>query len=436
VTALSDLDRLAHATLVGNDRGGYTVPNAKVYPFQWNWDSAFVAMGFAGFDEDRAWRELETLFLGQWSDGMVPSIVFHKPDAGYYPGPVAWGTAHRPPTTGISQPPVAATAARAIFERSRDRQVAEPRLGGLFPRLFAWHRWWHEIRDPDGTGLVTVIHPWETGRDNSPEWDESLAAVTPAKDVSALRKDRTHVGASERPTDDFYNRVMQLVEEGKSFNWEGERVARGLSFRVCDIGVQSILMRADRDLLALARRLGRDAEARQLQGWIDRSMRSFGQLRHAEGSFRSLDLITGKLAPYVTSAGFLPLYGRACTKADADLLARTLHQWSEKLAYAVASTSPFAAAFDPARYWRGPVWLVVNRLIADGFAAYGHSEVATRIRLDAQRLAAGGGLREYYDPRTGAGLGGTDFSWSAAVWLSWLSGSHESAAGRELLTAA
>ena len=26
--------------------GGYTVPNAKVYPFQWNWDSAFVAMGF------------------------------------------------------------------------------------------------------------------------------------------------------------------------------------------------------------------------------------------------------------------------------------------------------------------------------------------------------------------------------------------------------
>ena len=48
------LDLLARETLARNDRGGYTVPNAAVYPFQWNWDSAFVAMGFASFDEDRA----------------------------------------------------------------------------------------------------------------------------------------------------------------------------------------------------------------------------------------------------------------------------------------------------------------------------------------------------------------------------------------------
>ena len=70
----------------------YTVPNEKVYPFQWNWDSAFVAMGFAVLDIERAWTELETLFLGQWPDGMVPSIVFHKPATNYYPGPSAWGT--------------------------------------------------------------------------------------------------------------------------------------------------------------------------------------------------------------------------------------------------------------------------------------------------------------------------------------------------------
>ena len=99
------LDARARAILAENDRGGYTVPNARVYPFQWNWDSAFAAMGFATFDIGRAWRELETLFLGQWADGMVPSIVFHRQDEGYYPGPSAWGVTHAPPTTGISQPP-------------------------------------------------------------------------------------------------------------------------------------------------------------------------------------------------------------------------------------------------------------------------------------------------------------------------------------------
>ncbi len=91
-----------------------------------------------------------------------------------------------------------------------------------------------------------MVHPWETGRDNSPEWDEPLARVVPSLDVSVLRKDRNHVDAAERPTDAFYNRAMQLVEEAKALRYAGAEVARGLSFRVCDIGVQSILMRADR----------------------------------------------------------------------------------------------------------------------------------------------------------------------------------------------
>jgi hypothetical protein len=74
---MNDLSERARDTLRGNDRGGYTVPTARLYPFQWNWDSAFVAMGFATFDADRAWREVERLLEGQWDDGMVPHIVFH-----------------------------------------------------------------------------------------------------------------------------------------------------------------------------------------------------------------------------------------------------------------------------------------------------------------------------------------------------------------------
>ena len=434
MTVSLELDRLARDTLVANDRGGYTVPNAKVYPFQWNWDSAFVALGFAVFDEDRAWRELETLFLGQWQDGMAPSIVFHRPDPGYYPGPDTWGTAHVPPTTGISQPPVAATAARALFQAAPDKAQARQRLSGLFPQLLAWHRWWHETRDPDATGLVTVVHPWETGRDNSPEWDEPLSRVKPLRDVSALRKDKTHVNAAERPTDDFYNRVMRLVDEAKALEWQGELVARGLSFRVCDIGVQSILMRADRDLLALARELGRDTEAAVLEGWIERGVAAFGRLKHEDGSFRSLDLVSGRLAPVATSASYLPLYARACTDAEAERLAQILAGWSTKAVYAVPSTSPKAAAFDPVSYWRGPVWLVVNRMIADGFKGYGLGEVANRIRADSRRLAETHGLREYFDPRNGAGLGGKDFSWSSAIWLSWLSPTCDAVEGRDLVT--
>ena len=60
------LREAARAVLAVNDRGGYTVPTAGLYPFQWNWDSAFVAMGFATWDCDRALAELEHLAEGQW----------------------------------------------------------------------------------------------------------------------------------------------------------------------------------------------------------------------------------------------------------------------------------------------------------------------------------------------------------------------------------
>jgi len=58
-------------------------------------------------------------------------------------------------------------------------------------------------------------------------------------------------------------------------------------------------------------------------------------------------------------------------------------------------------------------------MIADGFAAYGFSEIASRIREDSAGLVRQSGLREYFDPRNGDGLGGRDFSWSAAIVLCW-----------------
>ncbi|MBI1775803.1 MAG: neutral trehalase [Proteobacteria bacterium] len=416
----SDLDASAHAILSANDRGGYSVPNGKVYPFQWNWDAAFIAFGYASFDRARAWQELDMLFLGQWDDGMVPSIVFHKPAENYYPGPAVWGTRHMPPTTGITQPPVAATAARVLLQSGGEQAQSQERARGLFPKLLASHRWWHETRDPDASGLVTIVHPWETGRDNSPEWDEPLARIEPRVEVSRLRKDKTHVNASERPTDDFYNRVMTLVEDAKALGWRGEDVARRSSFRVCDIGIQSILLRADRDLLAMARHFGLAREADAIAQWIERSLRAFPRLLHQDGIYRSLDHRTGELAPIATSAGFLPLYARAASAAEAGVLSDHLHGWAGSVRYLVPSTAPSAEAFDPVRYWRGPTWLPINRILADGFAAYGDIATATRIRRDSRHLVESVGLWEYYHPMTGAGLGGGEFSWTAAMWLAWI----------------
>ena len=156
---MSRRDEEAVRILRGNDRGGYTVPTSGLYPFQWNWDSAFVAMGFATFDLPRAFRELERLAEGQWDDGMIPHIVFHSVSDDYFPGAGVWGTGHRVPTSGITQPPVFGTAVRRLHEvaRGAGRTDLEERTRVLYRAALRSHRWWLRARDPDGLGLVAIL---------------------------------------------------------------------------------------------------------------------------------------------------------------------------------------------------------------------------------------------------------------------------------------
>ena len=83
---------LAKRTLLTNWRGGFAVPSARLYPFQWNWDAGFDALGFSYFDSEKAFQELRSLFKGQWKNGMLPHIVFHYPSPDYFPGPGEWQT--------------------------------------------------------------------------------------------------------------------------------------------------------------------------------------------------------------------------------------------------------------------------------------------------------------------------------------------------------
>jgi alpha,alpha-trehalase len=304
----AQLDEAAARLLHENDRGGYTVPTRGLYPCLWNWDSCFVALGWARLDEDRAFTENETLLQGQWPDGMVPHIVFHRPDAGYFPGPERWGTDHTPPTSGITQRPVAASCLRRILEGARDKGVAERRTRALVPKLLAWHPWFHTVRNPEGTGTVTTLHPWATGMDNSPAWDEALARIEVPRNLEAYeRKDTTHVNPAMCPTRAKYDRYMTLVQLYRRHGWRHE-IERLSPFRIGDVATNCIRLRADRDLQALALRLGEVAAAADIGAWIARTEAASSHfVLPATGLWHRLDLVTGWHVPAATHAGFLAL---------------------------------------------------------------------------------------------------------------------------------
>jgi glycogen debranching enzyme len=408
----------ARATLRANDRDGYTVPTARLYPFQWNWDSAFVTMGFSTFDEARAWREIERLLEGQWDDGMIPHIVFHAPSDDYFPGPEVWGTTHTPPTSGITQPPVLATAARRVFETATSHGDAEARMAAIYPSLLSNHRWWQRARDPQRTGLVATLHPWETGMDNSPAWDRAMARV-PTDTVTAVRRrDTAHIDPAMRPLAEDYQRFIHLVDCFREAAWNPASMFAASPFRLADPATNAILLRAEQDLLVLSRRFGTPAEQQEIADRIAGLSAGIATLwNDSVGLWTARDLIDGTLVDVGTSAGFLPLYAHAADAEKSGRAAATLARWAKQVRFLVPSTAPAHAAFEPLRYWRGPVWAVVNWMIADGLGWAGQSALAARVRADTAALIDTAGSREYFDPTDGKGAGGADFSWTAAIRL-------------------
>ncbi len=411
-------EQSARAVLLANDRGGYTVPTDRLYPFQWNWDSGFVAMGWATFDEARGFREIERLLEGQWDDGLVPQIVFHSPSDDYFPGPDVWGIRRTPPTSGITQPPILATAVRRMWDGARDRAAAEASTARLYPRLLASHRWWQRARDPAGTGLVATLHPWETGMDNSPAWDTALGLVPTETTTPIRRRDTMHVDVSMLRRGEEYLRFIHLVDRFRDVGWEPMRMLATSPFRVADIGTNAILLRAERDLLTLAGRFGTAADVAEIAGRIARMQGAIDRLwSETGGIYLSFDLISDAPIAAATSAGLLPLFAGGVLAARVSAMGATLRRWRRAVRHLVPSADPSDARFEPRRYWRGPVWAVANWMVAEGLAGAGDLVLAGDVRSATATLLRGGGFNEYFDPVTGEGIGGGSFSWTAAIAL-------------------
>ncbi|KMW56829.1 hypothetical protein AIOL_001785 [Candidatus Rhodobacter oscarellae] len=409
------LDERARAILRANDRGGFTLPTEGLYPYQWNWDSAFAGWGFASFDLDRAWQELESLFSGQWPNGMVPHILFRSDDPGYFPGPTVWGTQGIGPipSSGISQPPVAATAIRAIWQA--DKAAGDARLRALLPGIKAWHRWFMDWRrTPEGAIFVT--HPWEAGRDNTADWDSAMAMIEPAGVGDYTRRDTAHVNAEMRPTKADYDRYIWLVNRGRNMGWDEAEMAKDRPFAVADPTMTFILLRANRDLSHMLAAHGMDTA--EVDGWTMRLEAGCAALRHPElGFFDAVNLRTGAHTGHLTSASFLCWYAGL---DDARMRAAVTEGLASS-SYPLPSLAVDSPHFDGMRYWRGPTWAMVNMMIGLGLADMGLAAEAELLRTRTGEMIAQHGFAEYFHPQTGEPAGGGTFTWTAAVWLAWAS---------------
>ncbi len=423
------LIRRAKMVLDFNRVESYTQPGPRLYPHQWSWDSGFIAMGYAHYDQDRAVNELNHLFDSQWKNGLLPQIVFNPDFSEYFPGVGFWHADRSPnaplhhKTSGVVQPPIHATAALHIYRHAQNEARARAFLEKAFPRLAAWHEYLYRDRDPEGTGLAYIRHPWESGMDNSPMWDETMLRMHLRPDeIPPYQRADTHlVAADDRPVNAAYDRFAWLVQLFADRNYDEARIRKDCPFLVQDVLFNTLLCQAGRDLAEIARVLGEDPSPFEAQA--ARTARAMNEKLWDEerGIYVDYDVVTDEPIRVLVAAGFTPLYAGIPDEDQArrllDTLANSGFSFGAKDCYPVPSYDRYGYGFSPVQYWRGPVWVNINWLLLRGLERYGFDAQADHLRGTTIEMVREGGFYEYFHPTRGNGHGSDFFSWTAALLL-------------------
>jgi hypothetical protein len=419
----------AQMVLDFNWTGEYTKPGPRLYPHQWSWDSALIAIGYSRYDEGRAIKELTHLLDAQWRNGLLPQIIFNPRFGMYFPGINFWHADESPDapthakTSGIVQPPIHATAALYIHERARDPSAAYAFLQRAFSRLAAWHEYLYRERDPGGEGLVYIRHPWESGMDNSPMWDAIMERLQlRPEQIPKFKRADTHVVAAEdRPLDAAYDRFAYLVKLFADRDYDEARIRDDCPFLVQDVLFNSLLCQADKDLARIARVLGEDSAP--FEERAGRAARAMNEKLWDEGhgTYLDFDLVSGRPIQVYVAPNYAPLFAGIPDEERASLMLEGLNSPGFGLADESISPVPsydrYGFGFFPVRYWRGPVWVNINWFLMRGLESYGHEKEAARLRETIVRLCGNEGFYEYFDPLTGMGHGSDFFSWTAALLI-------------------
>ncbi len=358
----------------GELRYSYTEPSPHRYPWQWYWDSCFAAIVWRRFDAERATDELRSLLAAQRPDGFIGHTIFWRAPVSF-PRILFYNVADRgSPQTGTIQPPLLAWAWRIA--------VGDP---AAEPRIAAQLEWLAANRDLEGDGLLWIVQPDESGLDASPKFDPVWGW-----------------GANGRPG------FPLLVRRNRKLSWNARRIRDGGGPVLCETLVNTLWSLS---LQAHGRPSATPALVDRL--WDER--RGLFVDEAQPGALRPQAVTWASLAPLALPDLPEPI-GRRLVEE---------HLLSER-EFLTPVAPPSVAADDPGyepgagrgpirRYWRGPTWVNSAWLVWLGMRRLGYEAEAANLAAGVIGAVAREGMREYYDPRDGSGLGARDFAWSTLV---------------------
>ena len=413
---MKNLIKDAQKTLLNNRRKGYTLPtNNKLYPAQWNWDSAFIALGYSYFNLNFALKEIKTLLDGQWKDGMVPHILFHDTNTNYYPNYTAWNCGNKIHSSGITQPPILATILKKILDKNKINKKQFLEVKKIIKKIRKYHEWFIKFRDPKKTGLVSILHPWESGYDNSPIWDIPMNKVIVEKNLRYKRADNKVVNPAHRPLDIDYDRYVTIKNNLRKNKYNPKKVFKSSLFNVVDVGFNSIFLKANKDLIILLNKFNLNKS--KINRYVKITEKNLLKLYDKKkGIFFSKDIKNNKRINVPSITNYFVLFADLENNLINKKLIQNLKKHNLRDKYFFSSIKSNHESFEEKRYWRGPVWINCNWFLYMGLKNK-NKLFSEKIKKKTIQIIEKKGFYEYFSCKNGKPMGAKNFSWSAALYL-------------------
>ncbi len=371
-------------------RPGFCVPNAATYPWQWLWDSCFHAVCWAHLGRpDRARLELANALSQQADDGFVPHMTYWSGSGQADDDTHAafWG---RSASSSITQPPMYGHAVAELLRLGveLDDQLVDRARRGLHFLIERRHR--------PGVGPI-IVHPWESGCDDSPRWDawagHDVAGGHLSWDAAGWKRDKGEL-------------VAALVQA------PGGSVVGSRRFEVAAAGFGALVAFNAGALSAATGDADLARATEHLVTWLDDRW-------HPQAGTWSDAVVVGpdSTRSVRTLDALLPVLVTRRAEAVEEVLAALVDPRAFGGVCGPAGVHRGEPAFDPTAYWRGPAWPQLTYLL--WLAAVRRGREATAGALAATLLAGAhqSGFAEYWHPDTGQGLGAVPQSWTALAAL-------------------
>ena len=327
-------------------------PSKIQYVGLWLWDSAMHALAYRYVDPELARNQIRAMLSNQFPNGMIPDAVY---DAGVV------ASIDHPFIGEVTKPPILAWTALKLHEMDPDESF----LQEIYVPLVRLHAWWFTMNDDDGDGLAQYNHPYSSGLDNSPLWDEGMPVESPDLNTYLC----VQMGS------------LAMIAEKLGMQAEGAMWRRRAA---------AIVQRMIRDLW--------DVDAGLF--WAV----------HDEEPIR-----------IVTPFNLYPIWtGQLPVEIRDKLIAHLKNPdefWGPFVIPTVARNDP---NYDPDTMWRGPVWANVNYFFIEALEQIQEYELANELRSRTLDLIMShSNIYEYYNAETGdvPSKAAEIFGWTASVFI-------------------